>query len=116
MQDIEGLYILVQEIHHPQILLVLEQQNSPQFLGANNIATFTLPIQANISELSLYIPAGKTLSVLDTTTNAQMTDGNPVATFNVDDGGGNVVSYDKFTIDMGLTGFPSATTFLFTIS
>ncbi|MFK7949533.1 MAG: hypothetical protein AB8G11_18215 [Saprospiraceae bacterium] len=88
--------------------------NSKAFLSTSNTASFSISIPANTSEYTLYIPNGKSVSIVDAST---FSDLSPTGiSVNMVDAAGDSISYKYYTVDMGLTGFPQSTTFNIIIS
>ena len=87
------------------------------FTSTSNTGSYTLSVPASTSEVVLYIIQNKNLAVKDINTNADMVAGVSPSTIAVKDGSGTTdVNYDKYVIDLGLNGFPNATSFQITIS
>ncbi len=84
------------------------------FLNSSNNGTFSILIPANTSEYTLYTIAGKTVTIIDTSTFADLA---PAAvSTTVQDANSQNTSYSRYVVDLGLTGFPQDTTFNITIS
>jgi hypothetical protein len=89
-------------------------------LGATGFAgntNFNISIPAGRKEVSFYIPAGNSLvSVLYAeSSNANVTLTFALTNINVEDAGGNIVPYKKYTAVIGGTGYPNVATYKVTI-
>jgi len=87
------------------------------FLNGSNNGSFTITIAASEPLVFFAVPAGKTATVLYVeSSNADVTGSFSVTTFNVDDAGGNPVSYDVYTTTIGGGGYPSTANYSVTIN
>jgi len=90
--------------------------SSKSFLSGSNAGSFNISISANEPLAFFAVPAGKSATVLYVeSSNADVTGSFSVTTFNVDDAGGNPVSYDIYTTTIGGGGYPSNATYNVTI-
>jgi len=86
-------------------------------LSSSNTGSFSTNIPAGTQEFTVYYPIGKTLTVIDTGNLNNNLSGSFIKTpINIDDAVGTSVNYEKATIFLGLSGFPSSTNFNITIS
>lgn len=79
--------------------------SSSDFLSISSTANYVVVVPAGTSEFSLYVPQGKTVSFLNTNTNAVMDV--PPTSILVNDASATPQNYNKFTINLGLNGFPT---------
>lgn len=87
------------------------------FLTTSNTGSFTLTIIAGQTQLAFAVPAGKTATVLfRESSNADVTGSFTKSTFNVNDAGGNPVSYDVYTSTLSGSGYASNSNYDITIS
>jgi hypothetical protein len=90
---------------------------SKRFLSSTNTGTFNITIPIGTPEVYFFTPAGKTVTVLYVeSSNADVTGTFTETQFNVNDAGGNTVSYDSWVSYIGATGYPSTATYNVTIS
>jgi hypothetical protein len=88
-----------------------------QFLDGSNLGTFTITIPASTQEVYFYVPAGNTVTVLYVeSSNADVTSSFTETQFNVNDAGGNPISYDSWVSYIGASGYPSTANYEVTIS
>ena len=87
------------------------------FLSASNTGSFTINIPSGTPEVFFSVPAGKTVQVnYVESSNADVTGSFSSNTFNVDDAGGNPVSYDTWSTTIGGGGYPADATYNVVIS
>jgi len=87
------------------------------FLDGSNLGTFTITIPASTQEVYLYVPAGNTINVLYVESSyANVNDSFTKTQFNVNDAGGNPISYDSWVSYIGASGYPSEANYEVTIS
>ena len=87
------------------------------FLGSTNLGTFTITIPATTQEVYFYVPAGNTINVTYTeSANANVNDSFTKTQFNVDDAGGNPISYDSWVSYIGSGGYDSEAHYVVIIS
>jgi hypothetical protein len=88
-----------------------------QFLDGSNEGTFTITIPASTQEVYFFVPAGKNVSVAYVESSyADVTISFTETQFNVDDAGGNPISYDSWVSYIGASGYPSEANYEVTIS
>ena len=87
------------------------------FLDGSNLGTFTITIPASTQEVYFFVPAGNTVTVLYVESSyANVTSSFTETQFNVDDAGGNPISYDSWVSYIGAGGYPSEANYEVTIS
>jgi len=90
---------------------------SKSFLDGSNLGSFTITIPASTQEVYLYVPAGNTINVLyRESANTNVNDSFTKTTFNVNDAGGNPISYDSWVSFIGSGGYGSEVHYDVTIS
>lgn len=87
------------------------------FLNINDEGSFTLVIPQGQVQIAFAVPAGKTVQVLfRESSNANVTSSFTVSTFNVNDAGGDPVSYDVYTSTLATGGYTTNANYDITIS
>ena len=87
------------------------------FLDASNLGSFTITIPAFTQEVYLYVPAGNTINVLyRESANTNVNDSFTKTQFNVNDAGGNPISYDSWVSFIGSGGYGTEVHYDVTIS
>ena len=87
------------------------------FLDASNLGSFTITIPATTQEVYFFVPAGNTVTVLYVESSyANVTGSFTETQFNVDDAGGNPISYDSWVSYIGSSGYPTEANYEVTIT
>lgn len=87
------------------------------FLSSSNTGSFTRTIPVGTEEFAFFVPAGKTINVIDLDNlNNNITGSFVTSSLNVNDANSVPVAYEKHKVVIGVGGFPSQTRFQVTIS